>query len=201
MNLEQKKRLTKYVIFLLVVLTITLLVIPQINVLADDDDNGDDDDGLGLIGEDLASDIGYITIGLFGAGMINVVVLYIYKITRRFLDDEGRSGKVKNFTREAYLKTRKPLNYLHYLLTFAGTTIILLHGIEFIKKDEEVGVFGWIATAVFLFYIVTGALIKLRIKPLWTSKKARKVLNWSHRSIVVFLVVIAVHIVHIIMAD
>ncbi len=175
---------------------------PQILVQADDDeDEEDDDNGIGLIEDDLAKDIGYITIGLFGAGMLNIIALYIYKFTRRFLDDEGRSGKIKNFTREAYLKTRKPLNYLHYLLTLGGTTIILLHGIEFIRKEQEVGVFGWVATAIFLFYILTGTIIKLKLKPLWTSKKTRKILNTLHRSLLVFLAVIAVHIVHIILAD
>ena len=115
----------------------------------------DDDDGIGLIGDDLAQDIGKIAIGLFAASMINVLVLYVYKFTRKYLNDEGKTGKIKSITRKVYLKTRKPLNYLHYLLAFAATTIIILHGIEFIKKEQEVGIFGWVAVAIFLFYIVT----------------------------------------------
>ena len=55
--------------------------------------------------------------------------------------------------------------------------------------------------AIFLFYIVTGVIIKLKLKPLWTSKRARKVLNTLHRILLFFLAIIAVHIVHIILAE
>lgn len=197
MKSRTKQKTTKLLLLMFSIFLITFMISDQTHVLAKDDD----DDGIDLIGDDLAKDIGPIAIGLFAAGMINVIVLYIYKFTRRFLDDEGRSGKIKNFTREVYLKTRKPLNFLHYLLTLGATTIIILHGIEFIRKEQEVGIFGWVAVAIFLFYILTGAIIKLRIKPLWTSKQARKWINRLHRSLLIFLVVIAVHIVHVILAD
>jgi len=196
MKLANKQKTTKLLLIMFSIFVIAFIISDQTHVLADDDD-----DGIGLIEDDLAKDIGTIAIGLFAAGMLNVIVLFVYKFTRRFLDDEGKSGKIKNFTREVYLKTRKPLNYLHYLLTLGATTIIILHGIEFIRKEQEVGIFGWVAVAIFLFYILTGAIIKLRIKPLWASKKARKWINRLHRSLLIFLAVIAVHIVHVLMAD
>ncbi|MHA1219442.1 MAG: hypothetical protein ACTSSN_03860 [Candidatus Heimdallarchaeaceae archaeon] len=192
---NQRKSKFLYLLFF------SLLSISLILALSYTQAKDDDDDGIGLIGDDLAKDIGTIAIGLFAAGMLNVIVLFVYKFTRKFLNDEGKTGKIKNFTRKVYLKTRKPLNYLHYLLTLAATTIIILHGIEFIQKEQEIGIFGWVAVAIFLFYIVTGAIIKLKIKPFWTSKRGRKILNKLHRSLLVLLAVIAVHIVHVLLAD
>ena len=180
-------------------MSISLILALSYTQAKDDDD--DDDEGIGLIGDDLAKDIGTIAIGLFAAGMINVVVLYVYKFTRKYLNDEGKSGKIKKITRNVYLKTRKPLNYLHYLLPLAATTIIILHGIEFIKKDQEIGIFGWVAVAIFLFFILTGAIIKLRIKPFWTSKRGRNILRKLHGNILILLAVIAVHVVHVLLAD
>jgi len=192
---NQRKNKFLYLLFFSL-LSISLILAPSYTQAEDDDD-----DGIGLIGDDLAKDIGAIAIGLFAAGMLNVVVLFVYKFIRKFLNDEGRSGKIKNFTRKVYLKTRKPLNYLHYLLTLAATTIIILHGIEFIQKEQEIGIFGWVAVAIFLLFILTGAIIKLRIKPLWTSKRARKILKKLHGNPLIILAVIVVHIVHVLLAD
>ncbi len=193
------QRKTKF-FYLLFFSLLSISMILSLSYVQADDDNGYND-GIGLIGDDLAKDIGAIAIGLFAAGMINVIVLFVYKFTRKFLNDEEKTGKIKNVTQKVYLKTKKPLNYLHYLLTLAATTIIILHGIEFIKKEQEVGIFGWVAVAIFLFYILTGAIIKLKIKPLWKSKRGHKILNKLHRSLLIFLAVIAVHIVHVLLTD
>ena len=151
--------------------------------------------------EDFAKDVGYISIGLLAGGCLNVVVLSIYKLSRRFRDKESKKEATRDIIRNVYLKTRKPLNYLHYLLTLAGTSIILYHGITFVGKDEEVGIFGWVSVGIFIFYVVTGVMIKLKIKPLWNSTRTRKILNRTHRTLILFLVVIAIHIVHILLAD
>jgi len=128
---NQRKNKFLYLLFFSL-LSISLILALSYTQAKDDDD----DEGIGLIGGDLAKDIGLIAIGLFAAGLINVLVLYIYKFTRKFLNDEGKTGKIKSVTRKVYLKTRKPLNYLHYLLPLAATTIIILHGVEFIKKEK-----------------------------------------------------------------
>ena len=194
--LFQKKSLLIIITATIIGLSLFLVYCP---IQADDENS--EDDGIGLIGEDLAKDIGPIAIALFGAGMLNVFVLYIYKLSRRFLKEEGISGKIKNFTRETHLKSRKPLNYLHYLLTLSATTIIILHGIEFMRKDDEVGIFGWISVGIFLLYIISGLIIKLKLKPFWTSRTTKNVLNKLHRSLLIFFVVIIIHAVHITLAD
>ena len=198
MRLKKSRILQERKIVYLIFIVFSTLLITSAVVLADDDDDDDDD---GFIGGDAAKDIGYIAIGLFVAGMMNVIILYSFKLSKRLLGEEGVSGKVRNFTRETYLKTRKPLNWLHYILAFSATTIIFLHGLTFINKDAEVGVFGWIAIGIFLFYVVTGLIIKLKIKPFWSSKTARKVINTLHRNLIIIIGVIVVHILHILLAD
>lgn len=181
-----------------IILGVVLLLISSSNSTFGDDD---DDDENGLLGGDTAKDIGYVAIGLFSVGMLNVIILYAFKLSRKLLSEEGVSGKVRNFTKKTYLKTRKPLNWLHYILTFSATTIIFLHGLTFINKDDEVGIIGWVATGIFLLYIVTGIIIKLKIKPFWSSKTARKVINFLHRNLIIIIGVIAVHVIHLLMAD
>ena len=197
MRLRKPSLLQYRRIIYILIIVFSILLITSVVVKADDDD----DDGTGFIDGDTAQDIGYIAIGLFAAGMINVVILYSFKLSRKLLGEEGVSGKVRNFTRETYLKTRKPLNWLHYILTFSATTIIFLHGLRFINKDDEVGVFGWIATGIFILYIVTGLILKLRVKPFWLSKTARKIVNILHRNLIIIIGVIVVHVVHLLMAD
>ena len=184
------------IILLLFICSILILTSFSILSYADDDDNGS-----GFLEDDVAKDIGYVAIGLFAVGMLNVIVLYSFKFTRKFLGDEGTSGKVKEFTKNLYMKTRKPLNWFHYLATLGATTIIILHGIRFLNEEEEMGVIGWIATGIFLFYIFTGILIKLRIKPLWKVKIVRRVLNFLHRNLIIFLGVIVLHLAHFLIAD
>lgn len=133
------------------VLIIIFSIVSLSNIQAEDEDHG-----RGIFGEDSAKDIGTIAIGLFAAGMINVIVTYAYRISRRMFSEEGITGKVRDFTRETYIKTRKPLNWLHYILTLAATTLVIIHGVDLINKKRDVGVFGWIATGIFLIYIDIG---------------------------------------------
>jgi len=176
---------------------ILLLLISTNSTIADDDE---DEDGFGFIEDDTAKDIGYVAIGLFAVGMVNVIVLYIFKWSRKFLDDEGRSGETKESIKNLYLRTRKPLNWFHYLATTAATTIVVLHGIRFIT-EEEAGVTGWIVAGLFLLYIITGIIIKLKVKPFWNNKIAKKILNLLHRNLIIFLGVIVLHIIHLLIAD
>lgn len=186
-----------------IIIFFSLLIIFSASVykISADDDEEEDDNGIGFIDSDTAEDIGYISIGLFAAGMLNVIVLYIFKFTRKFLDDEGKSGKVKNFTKEFYMKTREPLNWLHYLSTLAATTIIILHGLRFLNKEEEMGIIGWVTTGLFLLYIITGIIIKIRIKPIWSRKVARKTLNILHKNLIIFMGIVVLHLAHFLIAD
>lgn len=185
LKLKKRKQISFFAVGIFI-----LLIFSASPIAGDDGDDGDS-----------SKNIGYIAISLFVLGMINVVFLYAYRITRRFLSEEGLAGKTRDFTREAYIVTRKPLNWVHYLLTFSATTIIILHGFRLMNKEEEVGIFGWIATSIFLFYILTGIIIKLRIKPFWNHKNIRYLLNFLHRNLIIFIIVIFIHIVHILASD
>ena len=187
-----KKRNVTFVVSIFIL----LVLFSSHSTIADDDE----DNGNGFITGDSAKDIGYVAIGLFVAGMANVVVHYIFKFSQK-LNNEGKSGKVKFFIRDFYLKSRKPLNWLHYIFTSSATTIIIVHGIRFINKEEEIGIFGWIATGFFLLYILTGIIIKLKIKPFWKNKIFRNTVNFLHKNLLIIIVVISLHIVHFLISE
>ena len=165
---------------------------------ADDDDKGDDDKG---DDDDFAKDLAYVSIGLFVATAVTISVYMTNKYSRRFLGDEGKSKETKDKISQIFRKIRKPLNYIHYIVGFAALTTLLIHGIRFSNKDEKLVAIGWITTAVYIFYVLSGLVIWLKIKPFWNSKKTVRILNKIHRSLILFVGIVILHLIHVVIAD
>ncbi|MFW9852964.1 MAG: hypothetical protein ACFFDS_08475 [Candidatus Thorarchaeota archaeon] len=184
LNKKQKIFLTSLIFIL--VLTINPLVV------ADDEvENGDD----------FAKDLGIIAIGFFVVSVVNVGILYFYRFSRKFFTEDSGSNRIKETTRNFYLKTRKPLNFVHYFIGLAAVTVLVIHGVKLTQKENETVVLGWITAGVYVFYILTGLILKLKLKPIWNSKKIVRILNKIHRSMIVFIGIIITHIVHVLIAD
>jgi len=154
------------------------------------DDKGDDD-------EDFAKDLAYVSVGLFAATGVTIIIYQSYKYSRKLLKDEGKSKELKDNIRNFYLKIRKPLNYIHYLVGFGALTVLLIHGIVLSNKDETMVIIGWITAAVYIFYIISGTIIWLKIKLFWNSKKFIRILNKIHRSMILIIGIVVIHIVHL----
>ena len=163
------------------------------NSSADDDNNGDDDD--------FVKDLAYVSIGLFVATAVTISVYMTNKYSRRFLGDEGKPKEVKEGIGQIYRKIRKPLNYIHYFVGFAALTTLLIHGIRFSNKDEKLVAIGWVTTAVYIFYILSGLVIWLKIRPIWNSKITIRIINKIHRSFILFIGIVVLHLIHVVMAD
>ena len=166
--------------------------------LADDDNgeeenNGDDDD--------FAKDIAYVSISLFVASAVTISIYMTNKYSRRFLGDEGKAKETKDKISQVYRKIRKPLNYIHYVVGFAALTTLLIHGIRFSDKDEKLVAIGWVTTVIYIFYVLSGLIIWLKIKPFWRSKKTIRILGKIHRSLIFFIGIVVLHLIHVIMAD
>lgn len=178
-------------LMLILVLVISNLIV---NVLADDDEEDDDDD------EDLASDLGWASVGLLVVSSIYIFLYQGFKITRKFSDEGSFAGTKENY-RKFFVAVRKPFLYIHYASGFAALVLLLIHGALLTKQDIEPVAVGWASGAIYIFYILTGIILWWKIKPFWSSKKSRKALLWLHRSLLIFAVGIIIHIVHVAISD
>ena len=171
------------------------ILIFTINPLVIADEEAEED------GADFAKDLGIVAIALFIISVINVGILYLYRLSRKFITEKSSVSGIKETTRDFYLKTRKPLNFIHYFIGLAAVTVLVIHGIKLTQKDDETVILGWITAGVYIFYILTGLILKLKIKPIWNSKKIVRILNKIHRSMIFFFGIIITHIVHVLIAD
>ncbi len=196
--IRKQSHSSRYFLITLFLLLIMILVISNVtgNVLADDDDEDDEEDD----DEDLASDLGWASVGLLAVSSIYIFLYQGFKITRKF-SDEGNFARTKENYRKFFLAIRKPFLYIHYISGFAALVVLLIHGALLTKQDIEDVAVGWASGAIYIFYILTGIILWWKIKPFWSSKKARKVLLWTHRSLILFALGIIIHIVHVAIAD
>ncbi|MHA1346072.1 MAG: hypothetical protein ACTSO3_06740 [Candidatus Heimdallarchaeaceae archaeon] len=176
---------------IIVIIIFSNLFITQ--VYADDDTEGDDDD--------FGKDFGPIAIGFFAFGTLNIIALYIFKGSRKFLGDEGKAGKTKTTISSIYQKIRNPLKYIHYGSEGIGIVLFLIHGISLTRSDDIGIIIGWLTASVYISYALTGFIIWFKLRPVWSSKTAKKVLNKFHRSLILLLVVVVIHIIHIVLVD
>ncbi len=183
-------------ISLILVLFVIFLVLQNsiTNVHAEDDDDEDEDF------EDVSKDLGWTALGLLAVNSIYVLFSKVFRITRKF-SDEGDFAAVKSKTRTAYLKVRKPLQIIHGISGLGALVVLLIHGIILTDGDSEAVGLGWASAAIFIFYILTGIILMLKLKPFWTLKKVRKTLLFLHRSLILLVLIFILHIVHIVISD
>lgn len=179
----------------LLLISIIFFSIHGTNVIADDDENDDDDDF-----EDISSNLGWASIGLFALSSIYILFYQLFRFTRNFSKEDDSSNLSSNY-RAVFLKIRKPLLYIHYFAGFLALILLLIHGIFLSGEDGGAVVLGWVTGAFYIFYIITGIILWLKVKPFWNIKKIRKGLTFIHRSMILFLLVIIIHIVHLFISD
>ena len=190
---------TSSLLFVLLILFVIVLIIQNsvISVVADDEDDEDEEDD---DFEDISENLAWASVGLFVVSSVYVLLYQAFRITRKF-SDEGNMSEFKNNYRNFFLKIRKPLLYIHYIAGLAALVTLLIHGILLTKGDDEPIAVGWATAGIYIFYILTGVILWLKVKPLWSWRKVRKSLLYIHRSLLLFAIVIIIHIVHVAIAD
>ena len=167
----------------------------QFTFAQEDEEEEEDEDG------DFAKDIAFASIGLFVASGITIIIYFTNKYSKKLLRGEGKPQETREWISKSYRKIRKPLNYLHYLVGFGALTVLFIHGIYLSNKDETLVAIGWVTAAFYIFYVISGVIIWSKIKPFWNYTKAMKILNKIHRSIILFISIVIIHIVHVLLAD
>ncbi|MFW9924693.1 MAG: hypothetical protein ACFFDW_15535 [Candidatus Thorarchaeota archaeon] len=187
-----RSNLSKKLLFIILILIIGLIVFQFsiANVSADDEDEGDDDH------EGISFDLGWAAVGLLVVSSVYVIFYQTFKLINRF-SDEGRFAEVKNNYGNFFRTIRKPLLYIHYLSGFSALVVLIIHGIILTDGEPSAVAIGWASGAIYIFYILTGILLWLRVKPFWSNKTIRKILYFLHRSLIVFGIIIILHIIHL----
>jgi len=161
----------------------------------EEEDEGDDD---GLF--DGAGDLGVAAIVLFGIGCLYVIVFQGFMLSKKLLPDNERNNVFKKKYQEFFIKVRRPLYYVHWLAGVGAISVLTFHMIGLVTTGEEPVLIGIITTILYVFYIVSGAIVKLPLAFLKKLGKFRLVLGKIHRSLLLFFVIIAIHAVHISLA-
>ena len=187
-----KRFLLLGLVVLIVVLLITTSSVSAKDEEDEEDDDDDDDD------EDLSKSLGWASVGLFAVSSIFIAFDQTYRLTRR-LSKEGKQGERRKTITNIYLKVRKPLLYTHYFAGFAALVVLLIHGVMLTKDDTE-AIIGWVTAGVYIFYIFTGILLWFKIISSKRRPKLRKAVLWIHRSLLIFAIIIAIHIIHLAIA-
>lgn len=94
---------------------------------------------------------------------------------------------------------RKPLRALHYCAGITAIIILLTHGISLIliEADAEKVIIGLITASIYLFYVVSGIIIKVILKKSKKALKLRKFLFKIHTSLIIFCIIGLTHIAHV----
>lgn len=173
-------------------LVIILLLISTTSIIADDDD---DDDEF----EDVSKSLGWASVGLFAVSIIYIVFYQTFKLTRR-ISDESRLANFKTNYGSFFRRIQKPILYIHYISGLLALGVLLVHGILLTKDDTE-AIIGWVTAGVYIFYILTGLVLWFKIIPPKRKPKFRKAVLYVHRSLLLFVIIIVIHIIHLTIAD
>jgi hypothetical protein len=193
---QTSSRLIRQLAIFGLVLVLVILLVSSTSIVADDDDDDDeDDDEL----EDISKSLGWASVGLFAVSIIYIVLYQTFKLTRR-ISDESRLINFKTNYGTFFRKIRKPFLYIHYISGLLALGVLLVHGIILTKDDTE-AVIGWVTAGVYIFYILTGLVLWFKIIPPKRKPKFWKAVLYIHRSLLLFVIIIVIHIIHLAIAD
>lgn len=187
-----QQHLRNAIIVLLFVIFLTQVISPSI---AQEEDGDDGDDG------GIASSFGWAAVGLFGASILYVIFYHGFKISRKILPDNDRFKRLRDFIRDVFIKVRKPLLFLHYFAGITALIILFTHGIALMGFEAGTTIIGWIIAYIYLFYVISGILIKTLFKKVKKAIKLKLFLIKVHNNLIILVIIGLIHIAHLAIAD
>jgi len=192
------KRITKFqfvLIWFLIVFGIFVLAInSQGNIQYSlEDDDGDDD------GDDLPKALGLTAIILFGVVVSKALIFFIYKFTRKLDDTKEKNLTFNKNMKTFFMKTRKPLQWTHYIAGSTALILLFIHGISLIGESLPRTINGILTAIILTFYVFTGLITKFKLFK--ESKKFKKWIMKIHRNFPFFIFIIIFHLIHLALED
>ncbi len=192
------KRITKFqfvLIWFLIVFGVFVLAINSqgnIQYSLEDDDGGDD-------GDDLPKALGLTAIILFGVVVSKALIFFIYKFTRKLDDTKEKNLTFRKNMKTFFMKTRKPLQWTHYIAGSTALILLFIHGISLIGESLPRTINGILTAIILTFYVFTGLITKFKLFK--ESKKFKKWIMKIHRNFPFFIFIIIFHLIHLALED
>ena len=197
------KNITKYqfvLIGFLIIFSIFALAVNSQSVIQyttqedeDDDDDGDDD------GDDLSKALGLTAIILFGVVVSKALIFFIYKYTRKLPDTKESNITFKKNMKIFFMKTRKPLQWIHYIAGSTALILLFIHGFLLRTKSLPRTINGILTAIILTFYVSTGLITKFKLFK--NSKNFKKIIMKIHRNFPFFIFIIIFHLIHLTLED
>jgi len=149
------KRINKFqfvlIWFIIIFGVLVLAINSQANIqysLEDDEPEGDDD------GDDLSKALGLTAIILFGVVVSKALIFFIYKFSRKLDETKESNLTFKNNMKTFFMKTRKPLQWTHYIAGSIAIVLLILHGLSLRTKSLPRTINGIITAIILTFYVL-----------------------------------------------
>jgi len=159
----------------------------------EDEPEGDDD------GDDLSKALGLTAIILFGLVVSKALIFFIYKFTRKLDDTKESNITFKKNMKTFFMKTRKPLQWTHYIAGSIALVLLFIHGILLRTKSLPRTIQGILTAVILTFYVFTGLITKFKLFK--ESKKFKKWIMKVHRNFPFFIFIIIFHLIHLALED
>lgn len=158
---------------------------------------GDEDDDF----KDRAKNFGVAAIGLFSVSIIYVVFYQTFINSKKILPQNDKFEARRAKIQKLFLKVKKPLSLIHYFAGFTAIILVVIHGLSLIGEGNIKAYLGLTTASFYLFFVILGITIKVVLKKLKRPKKLRRTLFKVHTSLIIFVVIISLHVVHIVYRD
>ena len=182
------------IIFGVFVLAINSQATIQYSLEDDEDEPEGDDDG-----DDLSKALGLTAIILFGVVVSKALIFFIYKFSRKLPETKESNITFKKNMKTFFMKTRKPLQWTHYIAGSTAIVLLIIHGILLRTKSLPRTIHGILTAIILTFYVFTGLITKFKLFK--ESKKFKKWIMKVHRNFPFFIFIIIFHLIHLTLED
>ena len=190
------RHLNKDYFKLFLISMIITLVFTSVSLTAVANDGDEDDDF-----KDRAKNFGVAAIGLFSVSIIYVVFYQTFINSKKILPQNDKFEARRAKIQKLFLKVKKPLSLIHYFAGFTAIILVVIHGLSLIGEGNIKAYLGLTTASFYLFFVILGIIIKVVLKKLKRPKKLRRTLFKVHTSLIIFVVIISLHVVHIVYRD
>ena len=195
------KNIAKYqfvlILFLLIFGVFALSINSQSVIQYTTQEDGDDDGGDG--GDDISKAFGLSAIILFGIVVTKALIFFIYNFSRNLPETKESNIILKRNMKIFFMKTRKPLQWIHYIAGSTAIILLFIHGFLLRTKNLPRTIQGVLTAIILTFYVFSGLITKFKLFK--ESKKFKKWIMKVHRSFPFFIFIIIFHLIHLALED
>ena len=190
----------RIIIFLLITTIFTLITLGIKFSPVSAKITGDENEGtfLNLGGEDLGKSFGSFAIGFLALGFGYVMAKRSYLVIRK-VGKHYENEELLKTSKDIYMRSRKPLFYLHVITNLVATGFGLIHGLSVELEKINAVNSGILALVLMTLLSISGLIIWKKFWPFWETKETKKLVNAVHRQWLFTFILIALLGIHVLL--